>query len=183
MWIASAFPAKGLDAVSVGPCAGLGGNIMDRNCLRENVFTNRRSFLSKVAIRATLFLVALLIFLPRAQAQLSGSLSGTVLDPSGSVVPNANVTLTNQASHEERVVTSNKDGYFAFAAVLPGTYTVKVEAPSFKSWQQTDIIMHPGDTRSVSGIQLEVGTASQTVEVVASSVSVAPVDTGRANPC
>ena len=46
---------------------------------------------------------------------------------------------------------------------------MKVEAPSFKSWQQTDIIMHPGDTRSVSGIQLEVGTASQTVEVVASS--------------
>ena len=75
-------------------------------------------------------------------------------------------------------MTSNKDGYFAFAAVLPGTYTVKVEAPSFKTWQQTDIIMHPGDTRSVSGIQLEVGTASQTVEVVASSTAIAPVDSG-----
>ena len=150
----------------------------DRNSLRGNVFANSRSFLRKLAIRAALLVAALLIFLPRAQAQLSGSLSGTVTDPSGSVVPNAKVTLTNQASKEQREVTSNKDGYFAFAAVLPGTYTVKVEAPSFKTWQQTDIIMHPGDTRSVSGIQLEVGTASQTVEVVASSTAIAPVDSG-----
>ncbi len=150
----------------------------DRNSLRGNVFANGRSFLRKLAIRAALLVAALLIFLPRAQAQLSGSLSGTVTDPSGSVVPNAKVTLTNQASKEQREITSNKDGFFAFAAVLPGTYTVKVEVPSFKAWQQTDIIMHPGDTRSVSGIQLEVGTASQTVEVVASSVAVAPVDTG-----
>ncbi|MGA8406045.1 MAG: carboxypeptidase-like regulatory domain-containing protein [Candidatus Acidiferrales bacterium] len=150
----------------------------DRNSLRGNVFANGRSFLRKLAIRAALLVAALLIFLPRAQAQLSGSLSGTVTDPSGSVVPNAKITLTNQASKEQREVTSNKDGYFAFAAVLPGTYSVKVEAPSFKTWQQTDIIMHPGNTRSVSGIQLEVGTASQTVEVVASSTAIAPVDSG-----
>ena len=150
----------------------------DRDSLRGNVFANSRAFLPKLAIRAALLVAALLIFLPRAQAQLSGSLAGTVTDPTGAVVPNATVTLTNQASKDQRQVTSNKDGYFAFAAVLPGTYNVKVEAPSFKAWQQTDIIMHPGDTRSVSGIQLEVGTASQTVEVVASSVAVAPVDTG-----
>jgi hypothetical protein len=129
-------------------------------------------------MQAALIIAALLIFLPCAHAQLSGSLSGTVTDPSGSVVPSAKVTLTNQASREQREITSNKDGYFAFAAVLPGTYTVKVEAPSFKAWQQTGIIMHAGDTRSVSGIQLEVGTASQTVEVVASSTAVAPVDSG-----
>jgi hypothetical protein len=152
--------------------------MMDFNCLRGNVFANRRSFPLNLAMRAALLIAALLIFLPQAQAQLSGSLAGTVTDPSGSVVPNANVTLTNQASQEQRQVTTNKDGYFAFAAVLPGTYTVKVEAPNFKSWQQTDIIMHPGDTRSVSGIQLEVGTASQTVEVVASGTSIVPVDSG-----
>lgn len=152
--------------------------MMEPNCRRENVFANRLSSLAKLASRGALVVAALLFFLPRAQAQLSGSLAGTVTDPSGSVVPNANVTLTNQASHDERVVTTNKDGYFAIAAVLPGTYTVKVEAPNFKSWQQTDIIMHPGDTRSVTGIHLEVGTASQTVEVVASGTSIAPVDTG-----
>ena len=94
--------------------------MMDRNCLRGNVFANSRSFLPKLAARAALLLAALLIFLPQAQAQLSGSLAGTVTDPSGSVVPNAQVTLTNQASQEQRQVTTNKDGYFAFAAVLPG---------------------------------------------------------------
>src|SRR5579863_2837681 len=107
---------------------------MGRNCLRGSVYANSRSCLAKLAMHGALVIAALLIFLPRAQAQLSGSLSGTVTDPSGSVVPNANVTLTNQASQEQRQVTTNKDGYFAFAAVLPGTYTVKVEAPSFKSW-------------------------------------------------
>ena len=129
----------------------------------ENVFNARGSFLSRLAANAALLLVALLLFLPAAHAQLSGSLSGTVTDPSGSVVPNAKITLTNQASQEQREITSNKDGYFAFAAVLPGTYKVKVEVPSFKAWEQAGIEMHPGDTRNLSDIHLEVGTATQTV--------------------
>ncbi len=147
-------------------------------CVWENVSNSQGSFLQRLAVNTALLLALLLLFLPTAQAQLSGSLSGVVTDPSGSVVPNARITLTNQASQEQREVTSNKDGYFAFAAVLPGSYSVKVEVPSFKTWQQNDIIMHSGDTRSVPGIQLEVGTAAQTVEVVASATSIAPVDSG-----
>ncbi|MGA9180328.1 MAG: carboxypeptidase regulatory-like domain-containing protein [Candidatus Acidiferrales bacterium] len=150
----------------------------NQDSLRGNVYKTNLRFLLRLMSHVALLMAALVIFQPCAHAQLSGSLAGTVTDPSGSVVPNATVTLTNQASQEQRQVTSNKDGYFAFAAVLPGTYTVKVDAPNFKAWQQTDIVMHPGDTRSVADIHLEVGTASQTVEVVATSTAIAPVDTG-----
>jgi hypothetical protein len=147
-------------------------------CVWENVFNAQLTFLRRLAVNAALLTITLLLSLPAAHAQLSGSLAGVVTDPSGSVVPNAKITLTNQASQERREITSNNDGYFAFAAVLPGSYTVKVEAPSFKAWQQTDVIMHPGDTRSVNDIHLEVGTATEIVEVVASATSVVPVDSG-----
>jgi Carboxypeptidase regulatory-like domain len=147
-------------------------------CVWGNVSSSQDSFLQRVAVNAALLLALLLLFLPAAHAQLSGSLSGIVTDPSGSVVPSAKITLTNQASQEQREVTSNKDGYFAFAAVLPGTYKVKVEVPSFKAWEQADIVMHAGDSRNLSDIRLEVGTATQTVEVVASATSIAPVDSG-----
>jgi hypothetical protein len=147
-------------------------------CVWGNVFNAQHPFLRRATASAALLIAALLLFLPAAHAQLSGSLSGTVTDPSGSVVPNAKITLTNQATQEQREITSNKDGYFAFAAVLPGTYSVKVEAPSFKAWEQAEIIMHPGDTRNLNDIHLEVGTATQTVEVVASATSIVPVDSG-----
>ena len=147
-------------------------------CVWENVFNAQLTFLRRLAVNAALLAITLLLCLPAAHAQLSGSLSGTVSDPSGGLVPNAKITLMNQATQEQREISSNKDGYFAFAAVLPGTYSVKVEAPSFKAWQQTDITMNPGDSRNLSEIHLEVGTATETVEVVASATSIAPVDSG-----
>ena len=147
-------------------------------CVWGNVFSAQHTFLRRLAVKAALLIISLLLCLTAAHAQLSGSLSGTVTDPSGGVVQSASITLTNQGSQNQRVAISDKDGYFAFGAVLPGTYTIKVVAAGFKVWQQTDITMHPGDSRSVSDIHLEVGAASQVVEVTASSTSIAPVDSG-----
>lgn len=61
-------------------------------------------------------------------AQTSASLSGTVLDPSGAAIPGATVTIQNQATNDPRTTTANQDGYFTFASLGVGTYTVTVNA-------------------------------------------------------
>src|SRR5687768_6394937 len=87
-----------------------------------------------------LALSAVLVVTPSATAQsLFGSLSGTVTDSQGGVLPGATVTLTDQASRTPQTTTSNDQGVFVFAAVPAATYAVKVELTGFSSWEATDI--------------------------------------------
>ena len=126
--------------------------------------------------------VALMLLLaaPAAFAQLTtGSLSGTVRDTTGAVVPKASVTLQNQATNDIRTTVSNADGYFTFAAVQPGTYTVGVTAQGFQGWKQTGVIMNSGDVREVQGIELKVGSATVSVSVTAAPQQIVPIDSGE----
>jgi hypothetical protein len=114
------------------------------------------------------------------QAQIvNGTLTGTVADASGAVVPNANVTLKNEASGDIRRTVSNAEGYFTFAAVPPSTYTVSVEAQGFQKWQQVGIIINAGDKKNVSDIALAVGSSTETVEVSGVAAEISTVDSGE----
>jgi hypothetical protein len=112
------------------------------------------------------------------RAQFYGELSGTVTDPSGAVVPGASVTMKNQASGNTRETTSNNEGYFTIAAVPSGTYTVTVAAKGFKSWERAGIGFSPGDRRTLAGIVLQVGAASEAVRVEATPELV-PLNSGE----
>ena len=113
-------------------------------------------------------------------AQLTtGSLSGTVTDSTKAVVPNAAITLINEATQDQRATTSNSSGHFTFAAVQPGTYTVAIKATGFREWKQVSIPMNPGDIRDVSAIALTVGGATETVQVEAGGMDLIPVDSGE----
>jgi carboxypeptidase family protein len=141
-------------------------------------------FLRKRSVAAVGFLAAVLItfaFLgqPAALAQTTtATLTGTVFDASGAVVPDATVTLKNEASGDLRSTKSNGEGYFTFASVPPATYTITVEKENFKTWQAKSIALNSDDKRNVTGIKLEPGLAKETVVVEASSVQITPVDTG-----
>ena len=129
---------------------------------------------------ASLALSLLLFFIPSSHAQLTtGSVLGTVTDSSNAVVPEAKVTLENDATHDLRKTVSNGEGHFAFAAVQPGSYTVVIEAPSFASWKQTGFTMNAGDTREVAGIHLQIGSATTTVDVSANAAQILPIDSGE----
>src|SRR5262244_4488246 len=85
---------------------------------------------------------------------LTGQLSGTVTDPSGAVVPNANITLKNQLSGDLRRTVSNSEGVFAFASVPTGEYTVTIAVEGFAKWERSGIKISAGDRRSVADIAL-----------------------------
>jgi Carboxypeptidase regulatory-like domain/TonB-dependent Receptor Plug Domain len=129
----------------------------------------------KKAASAAAFLLVLVLLASTCFAQqLTGTLSGTVADAGGAVVPDARVTMKNETSGDMRATVSNGSGYFSVTAVQPGSYTVTIEAAGFKTWQQTAIVLAQGDTRSLANIKLEVGQVTETVEIKAGADVVIP---------
>jgi hypothetical protein len=99
-----------------------------------------------------------------AQTTGSATLRGTVKDQTGAVLPGATVTLINQGTKEERKATTNEDGGYAFSALTPGTYAVKVESQGFKTAEKTNVAVETSSTRSLD-VSMEIGQPSETVTV------------------
>src|SRR5215471_16827334 len=94
-------------------------------------------------IRRTLVVVSLLL-LPAAVAlgQFdSGQISGFVRDTSGSVIPGASVVATNQGNGEQHHIITNETGYYVFASLPVGTYSIAAELAGFKKFVQTDVTL------------------------------------------
>jgi hypothetical protein len=106
----------------------------------------------------------------------SGSLSGTVLDSSGAVVPEAKVVLENEATRSRRETISNGTGYFNFVAIQPGSYTVSVETIGFKTWRQKNIVFNQAENRTLPDLTLTAGATAEMVEVNA-DITAVPLDT------
>ncbi|HKV61350.1 MAG TPA: carboxypeptidase-like regulatory domain-containing protein [Candidatus Acidoferrum sp.] len=109
----------------------------------------------------------------------SATLTGTVFDASGAVVANATVTLKNEASGDLRATVSNGEGYFTFAAVPPGSYSVSVEKEGFRTWEAKSIAINSDDKRNLSGIKLTPGAKNETVVVEAADTLITPVESGE----
>ena len=79
------------------------------------------------------FAVFTLMCAPFASAQtITGSVSGSVVDTSGGVIPGETVIITADKTGQSRTVTTESEGRFSFAALQPGSYTIKVERQDFK---------------------------------------------------
>ncbi len=133
---------------------------------------------SWVAVLPLLILALLAVGLPSAaRAQVTATLTGTVEDQSGGVIPAAQVTLTNEATKFATVETTNGAGLYAFPSLTPGTYDIKASAKGFKAKEVTGIVLNAGDSRTVPALDLTVGAESQTVTVSADAEMI-PVDNG-----
>ncbi len=106
---------------------------------------------------------------------VSGSIQGTVTDPTGNLIVGAAVTLTNEATADHRSVTTNATGSFVFVSVPPSTYTVRVESKGFQSFQKTGNVLSATERLSLGNIQLTIGAVSETVTVSAQAASVQTV--------
>src|SRR5438067_5593760 len=99
----------------------------------------------------------------RAQSA-SATLSGTLLDPNGAVVPAANITVTEVATGVQRTATTNDQGYFSIPLLKPSTYLLQVEHQGFMTAEVKDVLLNVGDQRSLR-IEMKVGDVKEVVNV------------------
>ena len=98
----------------------------------------------------------------------SATVVGTLTDPTGAVIPNATVTLTNTATSVTAHATTNAEGAYYIPFQPAGTYTLTIDATGFKKYVQTGIILEIGQTPRFD-VRMDVGTTSQQVEVTAAN--------------
>ena len=101
----------------------------------------------------------------RAQPAQTGTISGTVQDPSGGVIPGVTVTLTSQQRGITRSTVTDTNGHFVFPAVVIGTYTVSATLQGFETAVSRDNLVETDKTTAVP-FTLQVGSLSDTVRVV-----------------
>jgi hypothetical protein len=107
----------------------------------------------------------------------SSSIAGVVTDPSGSVVQGAKIHLRNMGTNDTRDTTTTASGLYKFDNLLPGTYEIRAEAPGFKAYVQSNMILRASTAAAVN-VPLTVGGAEQSVQVTSEAVL---VDTESAN--
>jgi len=125
-----------------------------------------RLFSKRTSVVVSVFVIWIAsLFAAQAYAQVVGAtLSGTIMDPSGAVVPNAQVTVRNTATGVTREVTADTAGLYLVPNLLPGNYEVTVMSPGFNTARQSNVDLAVGAAQQLN-ISLKVGETSQTVEV------------------
>ncbi len=119
--------------------------------------------------------VSLLLLLVCAAAlaqNISSSLKGVLVDPTGASIPGAKCTLTNQATGAVLNTTSAGDGAFTFPNVLAGTYTLKAEAFGFKTSETRDIVVTASEVRVLAKVPMQLGEVKETVTVTAQAAAI-----------
>jgi hypothetical protein len=121
--------------------------------------------------------IALTAFAPltsHAQA-VYGSIFGTVTDNTGAILPNATITVTDEAKGTSATTQSNASGDYTVQHLIPDLYSVKIEAAGFQTFEATHIQVL-ADTSPKVDAKLTVGAASQTVTVNADTIPVLKAD-------
>ncbi len=113
-----------------------------------------------------------------AHGQFRASIQGTVTDPTGALIPNAQITITDVATNTSQTATSNADGVYNFGQLPPDRFTITATAAGFTRKVMQNVTIIPEQANSIN-IQLALGDANTTVNVSADTISA--VDTETAN--
>ena len=114
----------------------------------------------------TVFLLVLLGAAVLPAQEFRATLTGTVTDPSGAVVPNAAVQAVNNTTQQKYAVATTGKGDYFIPYMLPGTYSVTVTAPGFAKQVQENVVLQAAKSFGLN-LKLQIGSATQTVEVTA----------------
>lgn len=126
-----------------------------------------RGWFTTTALAVAMTLISAPVF---AQGGASSTLTGTVVDVSGGVIPGADVTVKNNATGITYTTVSNSDGGFTIPALTNGTYTVTVALMGFKTAVLSAVTVNAGTPASVK-VELEVGALTELVTVQSESSS------------
>jgi hypothetical protein len=132
----------------------------------------RCSRVSVWSVIAIAIAIACLISLaPRAGlAQASAGITGTITDPSGALVTNAKVSIKNEQTSVTSNTVSSSAGTYSFKGLLPGSYTVTVDATGFKKEVKRAVTIEVSTTATID-FSLTTGSASETVEVTSNALA------------
>ncbi len=133
-------------------------------------------------IKTTMKPMWLLLFGLAAHAQtIDGSISGHVIDPQGAAITGAAVTVAEPTKGVKVAVKTTGAGDFTVAGLIPGNYSVTVEATGFKKLVRTSIALNPNDKLAVGDMTLEVGAVTESVEVTAQAALLQTESVERSN--
>ncbi|WP_162601411.1 carboxypeptidase-like regulatory domain-containing protein [Occallatibacter savannae] len=128
---------------------------------------------SKAALWAMVFvaIASLISLAPQtAFAQASAGITGTITDPTGAVIPNAKVTITNEQTSVSSDTVSSSAGTYSFRGLLPGRYTVQVDASGFKKDVKKGVTIEVSTTATVD-FALTTGGSNETVQVTSDEIA------------
>jgi carboxypeptidase family protein/TonB-dependent receptor-like protein len=120
-----------------------------------------RNYLSS-CVSAIFFMLGICFSVPAHAQVAGGNLSGTITDPSGRVVPQAQVSIENVSTGITTSVTTNSDGFYIAANLLPGEYQVTVSAKGFNTEVKKGVSLTVGSYQLLN-FSLQVGSAAKTV--------------------
>jgi hypothetical protein len=124
-----------------------------------------------VELSSACTLLVLLLLSSFSYAQFNASLSGTVADPTGAVIPGATVTLRNNATQAVRTATSGSQGTYQFSELPPGDYSLTGAAKGFQGTSLDHLNLVAETPRNID-LKLQIGASDQTVTVSANEVPV-----------
>jgi carboxypeptidase family protein len=125
-----------------------------------------RSPLARIVFFQVVFVSLLNWSSPCVSAQSTGGITGTVTDPTGSVIPNASVSVRNEATGEERTTVADSAGIYVVPSLLVGKYRVEVKSPGMQTMAVTGLDVSAGATTR-QDFQMKVSSTTQTIEVAA----------------
>ncbi len=132
-------------------------------------------------LQALVVLLAIIMCASTGSAQSgAGSIQGTVVDPTGAVIPGALVQVTNQANGEVVDSKSNKAGFYQVPGLFTGSYTITVSAPNMKTYVRT--LELQTSQFAVINASLTPGSVSQKVTVNADEVQLTPTASALTRP-
>jgi carboxypeptidase family protein/TonB-dependent receptor-like protein len=134
-----------------------------------------RKGLQSLASSVVFCLVLTASVLPASAQLYTGSIAGTVTDPSGAVIVSAHVTATDLDKGFKFPGTTDNAGRYVLRNIPPGRYEVSVEAPNFESQRKTGVVIAVTQNATVD-FTLKIGAASQTIEVQAQQVELQTED-------
>src|SRR3989441_826678 len=129
--------------------------------------------LKKLGLQVVVVLAGALVFSANAQTTTVGTISGTVRDEKGAVVPRAEVSIQGEGTGISRTVSSDDNGFYLAPSLPAGLYTISTAPRGFKKTVASAVDLHVAENRTVN-LDLQVGQVTETVTV---SSDAAPVET------
>lgn len=126
-------------------------------------------------LMANLMVLAISMMMMNSSAvaqTVTGSIAGIVTDSQKRVIVGATVTLISDQTGSRRNVTTGEDGRFGFAAVQPGTYTLKVEQSGFQTLERKSVVLSANENLALGDLPLTAGQVTETVTVTSENLVV-----------